>query len=577
MSFDGEETKCVDDIQVETDAPMDPSDFVDVSIDEPEPIEMATPLFDFSDIIRDQQVKVEDALVVEQASTSKKRKLPAQSVSLWTFVNIIYNIFSDVAIDNVTKKMQLKKSIADYIGESFDSAAKRPKDASNIFQCHDSFQHSVMNVILTKVFCHFEAADIICLFPKETLKFFLATHSVFISPRDFSKTDVTLKTERRSKSATPLTNGNILYEYTKGFDTFMSNMARSDHDDIKALKFIVENKISAPKSIYNIINSLEVSQSAYTLDSRSAVRSDYVQILMTNAKHMVILITSDILMCFDGNQFVTPQINIERDLTTSIRQSSILKPGDYVLLEVAFAIKSKVIDVLKYRLGKKSECPASYNGRIALLKKILPHMTPACISQQGAAADVSYIQKPMSGFGQSFMYHKSHLISAAVGVSEKTVVLAFLENEKTLVVKTKASIYGSATCSISAMALRESIDGAPTDPKIFIGDVEYNIVGDLTGVKLFERAIILELKDGNRLGALSSNPISKASDHKPIVVKKADGTLMKDIERRLDNEEFSTDLVTNISTAPMTEEQRAILKRALFPNIDVSFDNYASQ
>lgn len=577
MSSDGGETRGVDDIQIETGTPMDPSDFVAVCIDEPEPIEMATPIFDFSNIIRDQLVKVEDALVVEHAPTSKKRKLPAQSVSLRAFVNLIYNIFSDVAIDNATKKMQFKKSIADYIGESFDSDAKRPKDDTTVFQRSDAFQHSVMNVVLTKVFCHFEAADIICLFPKETLKFFLATHSGFISPKDFSNTSGNQKTERRSKSAAPLINGNILCEYTKGFDTFVSNMARSDPDDIKALKFIVEHKISTPKAIYNIINSLEVSPGTYMLDSRSTVRPDYVQILMTNAKHMTVLITSDILMCSDGNQFVPPQINIERDLTTTSRQSSVLKPGDYVLLEVAFAIKSKVIDVLQYRLGKKSELPASYNGRIALLKKILPHMTPACIAQQGAAADVSYIQKPMSGFGQSFIYHKSSLISAAVGILEKTVVLAFLENEKTLVVKTKASIYGPATCSISAMALRESIDGPYTDPKIFVGDVEYNIVGDLTGVKLFERAIILELKDGNRLGALSSNSISKASDHKPIVVKKADGALMKDIERRMENEDFLTDLLTNISTAPMTEDQRAILKRVLYPNTNVSFDNYDAQ
>lgn len=349
-------------------------------------------------------------------------------------------------------------------------------------------------------------------------------------------------------------------------------MPRSDHSDIKALKFIVENKLSIPSSIYNIINSVKFTQPICGIDSKATLRPDHVQIFMSNAKHIFVLITSDILMCFDGNQFITPQTNIERELIMNVRQSAVLKNDDYVLLEVAFATKSKVIDVLQYKIGQKSDLPTSYVDRIALLKKILPNITPACVSQQGAHAECSYIQKPANGFGPSFIYHKLNLISAAIGIAEKTAVLAFLENDATLVVKTKVSICGAATCCISAMASRNLTSSDV--PKILVGDVEYKIIGDLTGVQLFEQAIIVELKDGNRLGGLSLNLISKASDYKPIVVKKETATLMKDIERRLDNEEFLTDLLTNISTAQMTAEQRAILKRVIFPNTEVSFENY---
>nr|DBA13152.1 TPA: gp37-like protein [Oryctes rhinoceros nudivirus] len=568
--------------------------FENQSSDEPSPQQPAptSPVSEVSNMIDEFQTKVDNALnphIAQPSSSSsnKKRKLTTPSISLLSFINILRDILNDMTFDKLSKEMRFKRNIRAYIDENIEPTIKRMKlDASTTFGANIStyspdFQQRVVNCILNKIFSHLESQNMQFLFPKEMLKFFLATYKKFITPNDFINTNAIIKSERRSKNSGPLNNGAILNEYVKGFDTFSASMPRSDHDDIKALKFIVENKLSIPYTMYNIINNISFDPPSYVTDSKIEYRQDYAQILIANSKHLYVLITSDILLYYDGNQFVIPPSNIEREFTIHMKQSPMLKTGDYVLLEVLSATKVKIVDILQYRIGSDTKLPSKYTERLAFVQKILPHATTVSITPQQVGGnanglDYSYIQKPNDGFDPAYIYHKSNLIAAAVGVIDKTVVLAFLENDSTLVIKSKVSICGPVTGCISVMAYK-SKDGAELEcPKIMMGNVEYKIIGDVNGVQLFEQVIAVELKDGNRLGCLSTNSISKAFEYKPVTVKKETATLMKDIERRLENEDFVMDLLKSLTSAPimMNEDTKNMLKKWLSPEISVSFDGY---
>lgn len=568
------------------------SDNVGSPRDEEPPL--STPTFDLSDMMAKQQIQINNALnpnnstKSDQSSSkinSKKRKLSTPSVSLLSFVQILNDICNDMTFDKNSKEMRFKRNIRAYIDEHLDSEAKcmrldQPHSLkSDISEYSSEFRQRTSNYILNMVFEYLEKQGMQFLFPKEMLRFFLATYTHFITPKDFINTTAVIKSEKRAKNSSPLNNGAILQEYTKGFDAFISNMPRSNHNDIKALKFIVENKMSIPHSIYDIITKVKFEPPTYILDPKMEIRPDYSQIVIANAKHLFVLVTSDILLYYDGNQFVVPQVNIEREFTMNVKKSQKLKSGDYMLLEIISSTKMKVVDVLQYSVGKNTTLPSNYAERLTLIQRILPNITIASITQQQSGSNVidnSCIHKPNDGFGPAYIYHKSNLIAAAIGVVDKTVVLAFLDDEHTLVVKSKASINGAVTCCLSVMGYKTRDYSTLTDPTIKMDGSEYKIIGDLNGVKLFDHAIAIELKDGNRLGGLSSNVVSKASEYKPVTVKKEAATLMKDIERQLENGDFLTALLKNISTAAITitDDQKNMLKQLLSVDTSVSFAGY---
>lgn len=527
------------------------------------------------------------AIKHQHTTNAKKRKSTTLSISLLCFVNILYDIYKNMTFDRTTKQMRFKRNIQAYIDENIDIECKRiklnendPSSQNGIANYSQEFKQRALNCILNKVFNYMESQNMQFLFPKEMLRFFMATSSEFITFKDFISTSAIPKSERKSKNSTPLNNGGILQEYVKGFDVFTANMPRSDHNDIKALKLIRENNMSIPSNIYDIVTDIEFTPPEYFTDSEIKTRQDYAQVLISSSKILSILLTSDIVMYYDGNQFAVPQPNIEREFTMEQRQSTKLKPGDYIILEVLASTKIKVLDILKYRLGAEDKLPTKYTDRLELARKILPNINVVSITNKNETPGIeySYIQKPVEGYGPSYVYHKSNLIAAAVGYSDKTVSLAFLEDDNTLAIKSKVSISGPVTCHISIMAHKsktsKSIGGSDIN---FNGQV-YKVVGDLNDLTLFTDAIAVELKDGNRLGALSSSKISKVIEYKPVTVKRENAVLMKDIEKRLDNVEFVTDLIRNISKVPitMTEDQKRMLLSLIQPNTSVSFDGYDS-
>lgn len=556
---------------------------------------------------------------------SRKRKIATISVTLQQFVTIVYDIYEEMIFDNTTKEMRFKQLIENYINNAI-TPSKQMKLVENTMAHKtstanvsgntyvskmtgpnaDDFKKKVYNCIINKVFMWFEAQNASILFPKELLKYFLATYSEFINPSDFIETNLIPKADKRGKTAVQLVNGCILYEYAKGFDTFVSSMARSDTSDIQALKFIVQKEIKISRKLYDLILNINFTQTPHIQDMKYTQRENYSQIMITNNKQMFVLITKDIVMIYDGVQFVSPTSNTEREFSITMRQNSKLKNNDYLLLDIMYAIKIKVIDVLQFRIGNQTELPNAYADRLKMLGSIIPNIRLVTISQQTLNTDCSYINKPNHGFGPSYIYHKSNLTAAAVGIIGKNVVLAFTHDDH-LIVKTKMSIVGAVsyllaimpttttTSTISTTSTSSSVSNnmatttnnasisgtnntsaQQSTPTILLGDKLVKIVGDLKDVRIFKRVIPIELKDCNRLGLLSSCPISNNNEYKPNTLRKdtvASDTLLKMVAA---NPEALEPFLLNVgrSGIVITDNVRNLLLNILQPKIDISFNGY---
>lgn len=535
------------------------------------------------------------------ALESRKRKASAMSVSLLHFVKIAYEMYEEMLFDVEKKNMSFKQPIATYV-EHVVSPPKQmhlDENAAAINNNHhinnqnnnhteqqsgNEYMNSIepakreflnLNVykrIITELYIWYEGHNATFLFPKEIFKYFLATHTKFIKPIDFIETSSAIKNDKRGKNTAQLINGSILYDYAKGFDAFVSSMSRSDINDISALKFVVQKGIAVPISMYNHILDMKFTPLPHTQDLKYTPRENYSQIAITNNKQMFVLVTKDLIFIYDGSQFTTPSANTEREFTMTLRQNSKLQDNDYILLDIMFAIKVKVIDVLRYRIGKNTELPNAYTDRLKLIESVLPNIRLATISSQNPNNDCSYIQKPNEGFGQSYIYHKSNLTAAAIGTIDKNVVLAFYDrNEDVLSVKSKVSISGPVSCMLAVMPTKI------TNPPTIINDgIAMNISGDLKDVNVFERVIPVELKDGNRLGSLSSRSISDVNEYRPNTLRK-ESAVIDDITKQINsNPDLFGQILMNVvrSSFSLNEETRKSILNIINPKIDLPFNGY---
>ncbi|AYP97898.1 GrBNV gp37-like protein-like protein [Mauternbach virus] len=507
---------------------------------------------------------------------SRKRKAPTMSISLLQFIQLLFEIRTEMIIDVKTRKISFKRSIGSYV-ENFSAAKYLKFDKTNKnldAENHtEQFNAKVYNCVINKLFIWFESQNATFLFPKEMLRYFLSTYIDFIKPVDFIDTNSIQKVDKRGKSIAQLMNGGILYEYAKGFDIFISSMSRSDIGDIQALKFIVEKSINIPSDAYELILNIKFTPKPHTQDLEYKHRENYSQIMITNNKQMFVLITKNIVMIYDGNMFIAPTTNTEREFTVSMRENSKLGDTDYILLDIMFAVKIRVIDVLQCNINGKTELPELYSERLEFIQRMVPNLRLATISQQKLTNDCSYIHKPNSGFGPSYIYYKSNLTAAAIGVVDKNVILAFHDrNEKTLVVKTKVSISGPVSYMIAIMPVFSTSD----TPTILLDDIPMRIIGDIKDARIFKRVIPIELKDFNRLSIYSARPISDIADYKPNVVRK-ESAILDDMQKQLiQNPHLLAQLLMNFAATHVMipEESRNIINNILDPKFDITFDGY---
>lgn len=507
-------------------------------------------------IIRQDQVKIDALLQPNNSSNdSKKRKNSTLSISLLRFVQLIWEIYNDMKIDVAFKKKpEYKKNILSYLEDMEVKRLKLDDDDGMInTTTHENDlyakdQHTAIKAnekkvifqhIVLALYAALEQKNFTILFPKEMLKYFLATYSRYITPEDFIDTNQIIKNDRRSKNTGQLINGAILYEYGKSLDSFISNMSRSDSLDIEALKFIITSGIVLPRKMYQLHINLKVAPNEYIIDKNYTPRESHSMILISNFKRVIMLITKNIIMIYDNNQFIIPSTHIEREFNTSLISGVQLASSDYMLFDVLLSTKTKVIDIVQCSLGGKTDLPELYADRLKLITKTFPKIKTVSLSESVANVDISYIQKPNKGFGPAFIYHRSNLTAAVVGTINKHAILAFEDKDNTLVIKTKASILSPVLFTIATAPYKKNVNYE--NPTIKYNNIDYKIVGDLTNVNLYETVILVECRECNKIAHISHRPLSQVSEYKPMTTSREMQTV-ETYKRQIEN---SRDMVSS--------------------------------
>lgn len=531
----------------------------------------------------------------DQGATKKKKT--AYAIKLFDFIQIVHLIFLESVINATSKNIEFKNPIGSYFvqlieetdfGESklkklIDDARRESLNKTLLTK---ELVQNVYNYIINESYVWIEAQsgstpqhESKFLFPKEMLKLFLATYNKCIEPKDFQNTSSILvkydkNNGRTTKSSTVLTNGSILFDYLKGVDVFIPNLSRCESGDIRALKFIVENEIELSLKLFQPVISLRSFQSpAILTDVESVDRSDtHAFIPLSNTKPLFCLVTADIVTIFDGNNFSMPSSNNEREFNATMKKASKLRNAEYLLLEVLFSNnRSKVIDVVACNTSLVSggnKLPLKYRDRLQLIETILPGIRMVN-STNKYVPDCSYIQKPLEGYGPSYTHSKHNLTTAAVGLFEKSVVLAFLDpsNPKRLVVKTRTSISGPSLLSLYAMPFTSE------KGSIMHNGEKMEVLCDLENVRFFETAITYEYKDAStKIGNESRRSISLVSDFKTSIPKKDVAT--EEICRQFDNNKELLHHVFCEYAHKLTEDDKAKIKGILDPDVQTSFTGY---
>lgn len=487
------------------------------------------------------------ATLTTTISESKKRKSSAHTYTLRHFIDLVWEIYCDMGLDATGKTGRDKKPILSYIDDGvYEEKRKRFAEIENRTNIVlDNLPHSdrcdIFSYAINKLSSCLELKNSQMMFPREHLKFFLATYEQFIKPSDFSDTGHIIKNERRPKTTVTLGTGAILCEYGKGIETFLANLSRSDASDIDALKFIINKRIVLSPKPYAICGQLSTLASpTYEVDKVYTERDTHHIIAVSNCKQALVLITEKIIMQYDGRQFVVMSQNIERLFVSSILADATLKGGDYMILDVLLSTKVKVIDLIKYRINGKTEAPPNYEDRLALILNAFPKIKVVDFVAPGTINDSSYIQKPKVGFGLAYMYTRSNLTAAAVGMSDRHVLLAFRSSANKFIVKTKAiicspvgytlattptqSTLAAAVDSIECSDANSDTDDQSTSssslPTIKYNNEVYSIEGLTDSYQLFENVISVECRDNNKLSSLSTRQVSHISEYKPMAANK---------------------------------------------------------
>lgn len=491
-------------------------------------------------IMKDDKIQIEKSSVSKiLKSTSriltdmKKRKTQNLTVNLYQFVNTIWSVFKDTEIDNINNKYIVPNNLIKYLNTDNVSNAKKQKltliinDESKKIDVKN--YHSLMLIVVLQVMSALEKAGAIFQFSKEALKYFLSTYYRFIVPLDFMETNKIVGNEKKNKNLSPLALGGLLLEYTKGFDSFISNISRGDKTDILAFKLIMENKIELSPNIYHLCNNVTFIDVKYEVNDDETNREGYVKIPSSNFKRATVLITHCIVMVYDGNQFVIPPISLEKDIQMNMIIKSSLTKDEYILLDILLGTKNKVLDIIDANI-KDFVLSENYQDRLEFLIKKFPDLKIITIKNEHV--DTNYVEKKLIGRDNvSYIYYKPSFTAAVIGTFEKHAYIAFKQDIDTLVVHGKYNISGPMMFNIATASYQKITKKIPV---IMFNDKQYKIDGDLSNINLLKTAIPVEIKDSNKLGDRSNNDISNVNDYKPTVTSK-DTTVMDNLKNALVN------------------------------------------
>lgn len=208
---------------------------------------------------------------------------------------------------------------------------------------------------------------------------------------------------------------------------------------------------------------------------------------MSNYKPALIIITSDVLLMHDGVSLSPTSLIIEKCFTQQVIKNLNLGDNGYLILEILMAATIKIVDIYDSSLPISSK----FEERVAWLHEKFDKIK---FAQKCEALDVdSCLLKPLYDHAlPTLVYVKPTLCGAVIGYEGKHCKVAFLRDDKTLEYKMNANITGPAAFSILT-AETQSLATSYIN-----GDVEIHNIP--TNTQLFKKAIIVEIKEGGKLG-----------------------------------------------------------------------------
>lgn len=296
--------------------------------------------------------------------------------------------------------------------------------------------------LLMRVLADIENAHGQMQFSKEALKFYLATYTNLVRPMDFNNvrnmTNSTVlsrnngsNSSSKKRPETQLASGAILAEYIRSLDTFLLNLGRATYNDTCALRLMLEHKISLPRRIYTEANLTQpFADITYVEGSPPTTNEDTICLSLGNSsgqfKRCAVLLTRNIILLYDGQQFTMPPALLEREIGTSLLLALPSNNNnkryiiDMLLSGSGGSGKCRIIDVLEPVMGK------SYKERMTMMQELIPNLRHVeQIENKTLAQQENRIYIVNDKY---YFCPMPWPIAVAVGLQNRRVLLAFVDN-----------------------------------------------------------------------------------------------------------------------------------------------------
>jgi hypothetical protein len=450
----------------------------------------------------------------------KKTKVSASdAITLRQFVISLCKIIKATTVVDKTITIPDVKSYAECM-EDIDEkeAIMLISDEEQLFNGQVSVkqQEAIVFNVLTVLASEMNHLSIRRGFSLEALKYFMVTFQRWMSMEDL-KGPITknVNGKKNGKTSAKMANGNVLLEYIKSPTEFICSIPRSNLDDIDALRLVFDKRLALPINIYRNTN-ISFDYNEYVTDVIPTARDSHVYIQTNNAKQTFVLLTDTTMLVHDGHQFTVPVAIMERELAALMSTAPKMTKGQFMILDTLLSSKIVIVDIKKTNFV--ASLPPIYDQRLALVeqwfgkgKVVLPSKTKL--------TNVAYIQKPKEGFtDSSYIYYKSNMTAAVIGIRNRYALLALMQNDGSLAYRMEIPIGGPAALMIAIAKEKPHAIAENEKIKIMLAGEE-TLLCDIPqddSVKLFAEALVVEVKDGSRLGNVNcSRPLTNVQEYKP--------------------------------------------------------------
>nr|WOJ45352.1 GrBNV gp37-like protein [Apis mellifera nudivirus] len=418
-------------------------------------------------------------------------------------------------------------------------------------------------------------------FSKEALKFYLATYTNLVRPMDFNNarnmTNSTVLNRNngggsggggggKKRPETQLASGAILGEYIRSLDTFLLNLSRATYNDTCALRLMLEHKISLPRRIYTEANLtqpfvdiayVEIATPPQPPLSSNTENDDNTHVCLSlgnsgQFKRCAVLLTRNIILVYDGQQFSMPSALIEREIGTSLLLALPANKRyiiDMLLSGSGGSGKCRIIDVLEESTTTTTSTTAkNYKERMSTMQELIPNLRHV----EQIEDETQPQQENRIYIGPNNKYYFCPMpwpIAVAVGLQNRRVLLAFVDttptttttttNEEYLRVRLRCSLINNTLIALLSRNRNAITTTTTTTINNNLGFINLpdgrrmRVIYEQSRQPhedddmciLFDEAIPIELRDTNgvpKIGAIThTRQLTKSSDYRPQLANDA--------------------------------------------------------